>query len=55
MLSRGFSLALTASLITAGLATDQKSNRGHRITVARVRITDAGLRALSEGDPDLGK
>ena len=47
MLGHGFSLALTASLILAGFATDHVPNRGRRGPVARVRITDAGRRLLS--------
>ena len=46
MLSHGFSLALTASLIDAGLATDRMPKRVGRGTVARVRITDTGRQAL---------
>ena len=49
MLARGFSLALTASLIRADLATDQMpKDRGGRGQVARVRITDAGRSVLAE-------
>ena len=51
MLSHGFSLALTASLIHAGLATDRMPKRVGRGTVARVRITDAGRQALGEHEP----
>jgi hypothetical protein len=50
MLGRGFTLALTASLIRSGLATDHKPERkrsGIR-PVARVRITDAGRSALAQ-------
>ena len=52
MLAHGFSLALTASLISAGLATDRiPKRRVGRGTVARVRITDAGRQALGEHEP----
>jgi len=51
MLAHGFSLALTASLIHAGLATDRMPKRVGRGTVARVRITDAGRQALGEHEP----
>jgi hypothetical protein len=52
MLAHGFSLALTASLISAGLATDRMPKRRvGRGTVARVRITDAGRQALGEHEP----
>ena len=52
MLSHGFSLALTASLIDAGLATDRMPKRRvGRGTVARVRITDTGRQALGELGP----
>ena len=49
MLGHGFSLALTASLIRAGFATDHVPNRSSSggVPVARVRITDAGRRLLS--------
>jgi hypothetical protein len=50
MLGHGFSLALTASLIRAGFATDHVPNRSSSggVPVARVRITDAGRQALAE-------
>ena len=48
MLARGFSLALTASLIRAELATDQRLKQRGRGPVARVRITDAGRSVLAE-------
>ena len=49
MLGQGLSLALTGSLIRAGLATDQVDKRGRgRPVVARVRITEAGRQALAE-------
>jgi len=50
MLARGFSLALTASLIRAGFAIDHVPNRGRngRGPVGRVRITDAGRNVLAE-------
>ena len=51
MLAHGFSLALTASLIHAGLATDRMPKRVGRGTVARVRITDTGRQALGEHEP----
>ena len=51
MLSHGFSLALTASLIRTGLATDRMAKRHGRGAVARVRITDAGRQALGEHKP----
>jgi hypothetical protein len=53
MLAHGFSLALTASLIRAGLATDRmpKPAGPGRGTVARVRITEAGRQALAGHEP----
>ena len=51
MLAHGFSLALTASLIRAGLATERMAKRHGRGAVARVRITDAGRQALGEHEP----
>ena len=52
MLAHGISLALTASLIHAGLATDRMPKRRvGRGTVARGRITDAGRQALGEHEP----
>ena len=48
MLAHGFSLALTASLIHAGLATDRMPKRHGRGAVARVRITDAGRPTLGD-------
>ena len=51
MLAHGFSLALTASLIHAGLASDRMPKRHGRGAVARVRITDAGRQALGEHEP----
>ena len=52
MLARGFSLALTASLISAGLAIDRMPKRSvGRGTVARVRITDARRQALGDHEP----
>jgi hypothetical protein len=50
MLGRGFPLALIASLIRAGLATDQIAKRIHGgpRAAAPVRITDAGRQALAE-------
>ena len=56
MLAHGFSLALTASLIRGGLATDQMAKRVGSGTrpIARVRITDAGLRALAEPHSSTG-
>jgi hypothetical protein len=53
MLADGFSLALTASLIRAGLATDRmpKAPGPGRGRVARVRITEAGRQALGEHGP----
>ena len=52
MLAHGISLALTASLIHAGLATDRMPKRRvGRGTVARVRTTDAGRQALGEHEP----
>ena len=49
MLGQGLSLALTGSLIRAGLATDQVDKRGRgRPLEARVRITEAGRQALAE-------
>jgi hypothetical protein len=53
MLAHGFSLALTASLIHAGLATDRmpKATGPGRARVARVRITEAGRQALGELGP----
>jgi hypothetical protein len=47
MLGRGFSLALTTSLIRAGLAIDKRLGPG-RGPVARVRITGAGRSALAQ-------
>ena len=51
MLAHGFSLALTANLIHAGLATDRMPKRHGRGAVARVRITDAGRQALGKHEP----
>jgi uncharacterized membrane protein len=53
MLAHGFSLALTARLIRAGLATDRmpKASGPGRGRVARVRITEAGRQALGEYEP----
>jgi hypothetical protein len=53
MLGRGFPLALIASLIRAGLATDQIAKRIHGgpRAPASVRITDAGRQALGEHQP----
>ena len=53
MLAHGFSLALTASLIRAGLATDRMPNPSGpgRGRVARVRITEAGRHGLAEHEP----
>ena len=48
MLGRGLSLALTASLVRAELATDQTLKQRGRGPVARVRITDAGRSVLAE-------
>ena len=49
MLGHGFSLALIASLIRAGLDTDQTTRRIHggSRAPARVRITDAGRGVLA--------
>jgi hypothetical protein len=53
MLGRGFPLALIASLIRAGLATDQIAKRIHGgpRAAAPVRITNAGRHALAEHEP----
>ena len=52
MLAHGFSLALTANLIHAGLATDRMPKRRvGRGAVARVRITEAGRHGLAEHEP----
>jgi hypothetical protein len=52
MLAWGFSLSLTASLIRAGLATDEKpKQRGGRPLVARVRLTEVGRQALAGQEP----
>ena len=49
MLGHGFPLALTASLIRAGVAIDHVNrSRNGRGAVAHVRITDAGLSALAQ-------
>jgi hypothetical protein len=48
LLARGFSLALTASLIGARLAIDRMPKRPGRGRVARVRITEAGRQALAD-------
>jgi hypothetical protein len=50
MIARGFSLAITDSLIRAGLATTKRIGTGKR-TIARVRVTDAGRRVLDGCDP----
>jgi hypothetical protein len=50
MLAHGFSIDLMVELINAGLATGQTERMvaaGKRIEVARVRITEAGRRALA--------
>jgi hypothetical protein len=50
MLAHGFSIDLMVELINAGLATAQTERMvaaGKRIEVARVRITEAGRRALA--------
>jgi hypothetical protein len=50
MIAHGFSLAITSSLVRAGLATTKRLGTGKR-TIARVRITDAGRRLLDGCDP----
>jgi hypothetical protein len=50
MLAHGFSIDLMVELVNAGLATAQTERMvaaGKRIEVARVRITEAGRRALA--------
>jgi hypothetical protein len=50
MLAHGFSIDLMVELVNAGLATAQTERMvaaGERIEVARVRITEAGRRALA--------
>jgi hypothetical protein len=50
MLGQGFPLALAATLIRAGLATEHKPERKRPgpQPVARLRITDAGRSALAQ-------
>jgi hypothetical protein len=51
MLAHGFTIEQLVELVRAGLATAQAERMvagGKAIEVARVRITDAGRRALRE-------
>jgi hypothetical protein len=53
MLAHGFTIAQVVELVNAGLATTtaERCVAGGRSTeIARVRITEAGRRALTEGD-----
>ena len=58
MLARGFTIKQMVELTRAGLAT-AKAERvvggGKTIEVARVRITEAGRRALAERPPQMTK
>jgi hypothetical protein len=52
MLAHGFTIPQMVELVRAGLATataERVVAGSRKIEVARVRITDAGLRALTEG------
>jgi hypothetical protein len=51
MLAHGFTVAQMVELVRAGLATataERVATGGRMVEVARVRITDAGRRALAE-------
>jgi len=53
MLAHGFSIDLMVELINAGFAkatTERMVAGGKMIEVARVRITEAGRRALAEAE-----
>ena len=53
LLFHGFSFEIMGDLVGSGLATVQlestKKSSGQTVTVARLRITDEGRRALAEG------
>jgi hypothetical protein len=54
MLAHGFSIDMMVELVNAGLAsvtTERMVAGNHRIEVARVRITEAGRRALADRQP----
>jgi hypothetical protein len=52
MLAHGFSIDMMVELVNAGLAsatTERVVAGKHRVEVARLRITEAGRRALTRG------